>query len=227
MTFLKSLLAGGGTLALTATGALAEPALIFDLGGKFDKSFNEAAFAGAQRWVEETGGTYKELEMQSEAQREQALLGSLQLAGVELGLGHRRVPLADRHHDLFGQVDHPALTLLTLAPPLVGHLPRRTPRLLLDRLLTHPVLTRVDMDSDSHLRQIPVPVRSPPAKKPSEPTNLDPSQPVQLSQSEPDAPAVTDAPQRPPRFPRPPKCHTPLAFSVCRIERTHQKSGRR
>ena len=57
----------------TATGALAEPALIFDLGGKFDKSFNEAAFAGAQRWVEETGGTYKELEMQSEAQREQAL----------------------------------------------------------------------------------------------------------------------------------------------------------
>ena len=73
MTFLKSLLAGGATLALTATGALAEPALIFDLGGKFDKSFNEAAYAGAQRWADETGGTYKELEMQSEAQREQAL----------------------------------------------------------------------------------------------------------------------------------------------------------
>ncbi len=73
MTFLKSLLAGGATLALTATGALAEPALIFDLGGKFDKSFNEAAYTGAQRWADETGGTYKELEMQSEAQREQAL----------------------------------------------------------------------------------------------------------------------------------------------------------
>lgn len=81
MSLLKSLLARGATPALTvalavaatATGALAEPALIFDLGGKFDKSFNEAAFAGAQRWVEETGGTYKELEMQSEAQREQAL----------------------------------------------------------------------------------------------------------------------------------------------------------
>lgn len=28
---------------------------------------------GAQRWVEETGGTYRELEMQSEAQREQAV----------------------------------------------------------------------------------------------------------------------------------------------------------
>tara|TARA_R110002049_G_scaffold23781_4_gene84531 strand:- start:34827 stop:35819 length:993 start_codon:yes stop_codon:yes gene_type:complete len=60
-------------LALTAGAALAEPALIFDLGGKFDKSFNEAAFNGATRWAEETGGTFAEIEMQSEAQREQAL----------------------------------------------------------------------------------------------------------------------------------------------------------
>ncbi|MDB6453868.1 BMP family ABC transporter substrate-binding protein [Falsirhodobacter sp. 20TX0035] len=52
---------------------MADPALIFDLGGKFDKSFNEAAYTGAQRWAEETGGKYREIEMQSEAQREQAL----------------------------------------------------------------------------------------------------------------------------------------------------------
>ncbi|MFE3839365.1 BMP family ABC transporter substrate-binding protein [Rhodobacteraceae bacterium PA1-206B] len=61
------------TLALTAGGALAEPALIFDLGGKFDKSFNEAAYNGAEKWAAETGGTYREIEMQDEAQREQAL----------------------------------------------------------------------------------------------------------------------------------------------------------
>ena len=73
MSLTKSLLAGVALTALAGTAALAEPALIFDLGGKFDKSFNEAAFNGAQRWAEETGGTYKELEMQSEAQREQAL----------------------------------------------------------------------------------------------------------------------------------------------------------
>ena len=73
MSLTKTLLAGVALTALTGAAALAEPALIFDLGGKFDKSFNEAAFMGAQRWVEETGGTYKELEMQSEAQREQAL----------------------------------------------------------------------------------------------------------------------------------------------------------
>ena len=73
MTLMKSLCGATATLALMAGAALAEPAIIFDLGGKFDKSFNEAAFNGAERWAKETGGTYKELEMQDEAQREQAL----------------------------------------------------------------------------------------------------------------------------------------------------------
>jgi basic membrane protein A len=66
-------LSATAALALSAGAALAEPALIFDLGGKFDKSFNEAAYNGAQRWAQETGGTYREIELQSEAQREQAL----------------------------------------------------------------------------------------------------------------------------------------------------------
>ena len=73
MTFMKTLMGAAATLALTAGMSLAEPALIFDLGGKFDKSFNESAFTGAQRWAEETGGSFREIELQSEAQREQAL----------------------------------------------------------------------------------------------------------------------------------------------------------
>ncbi|AWB49611.1 BMP family ABC transporter substrate-binding protein [Gemmobacter aquarius] len=73
MTLMKTLLGAAATLALTAGIAAADPAIIYDLGGKFDKSFNEAAFGGAEKWAKETGGTYKELEMQSEAQREQAL----------------------------------------------------------------------------------------------------------------------------------------------------------
>ncbi len=73
MSLMKSLSGATAAMALMAGAALAEPAIIFDLGGKFDKSFNEAAFNGATRWAEETGGTFKELEMQSEAQREQAL----------------------------------------------------------------------------------------------------------------------------------------------------------
>ncbi|MGC1430050.1 MAG: BMP family ABC transporter substrate-binding protein [Albidovulum sp.] len=73
MTLKQTFLGATAVLALTAGTAFADPAIIYDLGGKFDKSFNEAAYAGAERWKAETGGTYKELEMQSEAQREQAL----------------------------------------------------------------------------------------------------------------------------------------------------------
>lgn len=73
MTMLHKFLGATAALALSAGAALAEPALIFDLGGKFDKSFNEAAFNGAQKWAEETGGKFLEIELSSEAQREQAL----------------------------------------------------------------------------------------------------------------------------------------------------------
>ena len=69
----KHVLGAAAALTLAASGALAEPGLIIDLGGKFDKSFNESAFNGAQRWVEETGGDYRETELQSEAQREQSM----------------------------------------------------------------------------------------------------------------------------------------------------------
>ncbi|MCC1492845.1 BMP family protein [Cognatishimia sp. F0-27] len=73
MTFMTKILGSAAALALSAGAALADPALIYDLGGKFDKSFNEAAFNGAQKWAEETGGSYRDIELQSEAQREQAL----------------------------------------------------------------------------------------------------------------------------------------------------------
>ena len=73
MTFMKKILGATAAIALSAGAAAAEPALIFDLGGKFDKSFNEAAFNGAQRWANETGNSFRDIELQSEAQREQAL----------------------------------------------------------------------------------------------------------------------------------------------------------
>jgi basic membrane protein A len=73
MSLMTKFLGAAATLALTAGAALADPAIIYDLGGKYDKSFNEAAFHGAERWAKETGGKFKEVEMQSEAQREQAL----------------------------------------------------------------------------------------------------------------------------------------------------------
>jgi basic membrane protein A len=73
MTFMQKFLGATAALALTAGAALAEPGLIIDLGGKFDKSFNESAYNGAQKWVEDTGGSYMETELASEAQREQTM----------------------------------------------------------------------------------------------------------------------------------------------------------
>ncbi len=63
MTLMKKFLGAAAAVALTAGAAAADPALIFDLGGKFDKSFNEAGFAGATRWAEETGGKFLEIEL--------------------------------------------------------------------------------------------------------------------------------------------------------------------
>ncbi len=73
MTLNQKFLGATAALALSSGAALAEPGLIIDLGGKFDKSFNESAYNGAQKWVEETGGEYLETELQSEAQREQTM----------------------------------------------------------------------------------------------------------------------------------------------------------
>ncbi|WP_210527994.1 BMP family lipoprotein [Rubellimicrobium arenae] len=73
MTKLSTFLGAAAALAISAGAALADPAVIFDLGGKFDKSFNESAFQGAERWKEETGGSYAEFELTAEPQREQAI----------------------------------------------------------------------------------------------------------------------------------------------------------
>lgn len=60
--------------AATATRAdEIKPALVYDLGGKFDKSFNEGAFRGARQFTADTGVAVRDFEIQNDAQREQAL----------------------------------------------------------------------------------------------------------------------------------------------------------
>src|SRR6185369_1049969 len=78
MTRAKSLSAAVAVLVtMTLTGPVTAqefaPAVVFDMGGKFDKSFNEAAYSGAERFKKETGIAYREFEVTAEAQREQAL----------------------------------------------------------------------------------------------------------------------------------------------------------
>ena len=73
MTMMKKVIAAAALFGASALAVHAEPAVVFDLGGKFDKSFNESAYNGAQRWASENNATFREIELQSEAQREQAL----------------------------------------------------------------------------------------------------------------------------------------------------------
>jgi basic membrane protein A and related proteins len=68
-----------GVLALSTMMAVAahagdsKPAIVFDIGGKFDKSFNESMFGGAEKFKAESGVAFGEFEIANEAQREQAI----------------------------------------------------------------------------------------------------------------------------------------------------------
>lgn len=59
-------------LAAAAFGAAAQPAVIFEMGGKADRSFNQAAADGAEAWKKQTGRPYLEFEIANAAQRELA-----------------------------------------------------------------------------------------------------------------------------------------------------------
>ena len=50
-----------------------KPAILYDLGGKYDKSFNEGVLNGAQVFHKQTGIEVRDFEPQNDSQREQAL----------------------------------------------------------------------------------------------------------------------------------------------------------
>ena len=65
------LLAGAMTVA--AHAETVKPAIVYDLGGKFDKSFNEGVVRGAEQFQKSSGVEFRDFEIQNDAQREQAL----------------------------------------------------------------------------------------------------------------------------------------------------------
>ncbi|AYD03353.1 BMP family ABC transporter substrate-binding protein [Neorhizobium sp. NCHU2750] len=60
-------------MSTTALAADIKPALVYGTGGKFDKSFNEAAYTGAEAYKKETGTDYRDFEPTSDTQGEQAI----------------------------------------------------------------------------------------------------------------------------------------------------------
>src|SRR4051812_5657657 len=73
MTFIARAAGAAAVLAFSTGLALAEPAVVYDSGGKFDKGFNESAYNGMEQFKKESGKAYLEFEVQTDAQREQAI----------------------------------------------------------------------------------------------------------------------------------------------------------
>ena len=96
-SMLRSLVAAAATLAIGAANAADfKPAVVYDMGGKFDKSFNEGVFNGVKRFTEETGVEVMEFEVTNEAQRQRAMERLVQRgATVLLGVGFAQAEAID------------------------------------------------------------------------------------------------------------------------------------
>ena len=87
------LAAGLAFLTTAAVAQTVQPAVIYDAGGKFDKSFNEAAYAGTVRYKADTGVEFLEFEIANDAQREQAFRRMAQRgANPIIGIGFSQGP---------------------------------------------------------------------------------------------------------------------------------------
>lgn len=81
----------------TVVAADINPAVVFDMGGKFDKSFNEGVYSGVERFKKETGVNYREFEVTNETQREQALRRMAQRgANPVIGVGFAQAPALEK-----------------------------------------------------------------------------------------------------------------------------------
>ena len=94
---MKKLMLGAAMATVMAMGtALAaeiKPAVVFDMGGKFDKSFNEGVYNGIEAFRKETGIKYLEFEVTNETQREQAIRRMAQKGSDPiLGIGFAQAP---------------------------------------------------------------------------------------------------------------------------------------
>jgi basic membrane protein A len=68
-----ALLAAGPALLPPVQGGEFMPAIVYDFGGKFDRSFNQSASVGVERFRKETGIPVREFEITNAAQREQIM----------------------------------------------------------------------------------------------------------------------------------------------------------
>lgn len=104
-------------VGLTAQAADFAPAVLYDMGGKFDKSFNEAAFNGAEKFKEESGVEYREFEITNPAQREQAMRRLAQRgANPIVGIGFAQAPAMEKVAKEFPDVSFTIIDMVVELP---------------------------------------------------------------------------------------------------------------
>ncbi len=96
--------------AFTAAASIAmagefKPAVIYDLGGKFDKSFNQTVSEGIMKFTKDTGVDVMEFEVTNEAQREQAMnrmiqRGATTVLGIGFGQADAIAKVSGEHPDV-------------------------------------------------------------------------------------------------------------------------------
>ena len=102
---LTILAAGVALLATSAGAADFLPAVVYDMGGKFDKSFNQAAYDGAERFKSETGIEYREFEVTNPSQREQAIRNMARRgATIVIGIGFAQAAAVEKVAKEFSDV---------------------------------------------------------------------------------------------------------------------------
>ena len=68
-----ALLGAAAAAAAPAWAADLKPAIVYDFGGKADRSFNQSAAEGVARFTKETGIACREFEITNQAQRSQIM----------------------------------------------------------------------------------------------------------------------------------------------------------
>ena len=90
-----------GLLSITIAASLSagdfKPAVVFDLGGKFDKSFNEGVYNGLEKFKKDTGINYRGFEVTNATQREQAIRKMAKKgSNLVLGIGFAQGPAIEK-----------------------------------------------------------------------------------------------------------------------------------
>jgi basic membrane protein A len=118
----NSLIGGLAALAMSASPALAQddfqPAVVFDMGGKFDKSFNEGVWNGVKKFSDETGIEVMEFEVTNETQREQAIRRMAERgADLVLGVGFAQADAIDAVAQEFPETEFAIIDVFWLDQP--------------------------------------------------------------------------------------------------------------